>query len=111
MLRLFRRDSGQWAGSPEHCHVELRGPCTRLPGDLLHYSNPDISSYVRKINYFSDLYLQRQLAEKARLVRARGDFPNEVALFPRLFFEAGIAGRLSRLFYRGFHRLFHLGPA
>jgi len=66
VLRLFRRGRGQWAGSPEHCFVELRGPSTRLSGDLLHYSNPDISSYVRKINYFADIFLQRQLAENAR---------------------------------------------
>jgi hypothetical protein len=44
----------------------LTGPSRLLPGDLLHYSNPDIRSYVRKINYFADLYLQRQLADKAR---------------------------------------------
>jgi hypothetical protein len=42
------------------------GESTTLPGDLLHYTNPNISSYVDKINYFADLYLQRQLAEKAR---------------------------------------------
>jgi glycosyltransferase involved in cell wall biosynthesis len=66
VLRLFRRDLGQWAGSPEHCNVELRGACARLTGDLLHYSNPDISSYIAKINYFADLYLQRQLAVNAR---------------------------------------------
>ncbi len=66
VLRLFRREQGKWAGSPEHCAVEVRGKSTTLPGDLLHYSNPDISSYVNKINYFADVYLQRQLAEKAR---------------------------------------------
>jgi glycosyltransferase involved in cell wall biosynthesis len=66
VLRLFRRGQGQWAGSPEHCSVRLTGPSRLLPGDLLHYSNPDIRSYVRKINYFADLYLQRQLADKAR---------------------------------------------
>ena len=66
VLRLFRRDAGKWAGSPEHCNVEVSGGCTVLAGDLLHYSNPDISSYVNKINYFADIYLQRQLSEKAR---------------------------------------------
>jgi glycosyltransferase involved in cell wall biosynthesis len=66
VLRLFARERGQWAGSPEHCSVELRGPSALLAGDLLHYSNPDISSYVGKINYFADVYLERQLAGKER---------------------------------------------
>jgi glycosyltransferase involved in cell wall biosynthesis len=66
VLRLFQRGRGKWTGSPEHCRVELEGQSTLLPGDLLHYSNPDISSYVRKINYYADLFLERQLAEKAR---------------------------------------------
>jgi glycosyltransferase involved in cell wall biosynthesis len=66
VLRLFRRDAGQWTGSPEHCHVEVQGACTRFTSDLFHYSNPDIRSYVQKINYFADLYLQRQLAARVR---------------------------------------------
>ncbi len=89
VLRLFRRESGQWAGSPEHCHVELRGSCTRLPGDLLHYSNPDISSYVRKINYFSDLYLQRQLADKARWSAPAAIFRMKWRFFRAYFLRLG----------------------
>jgi glycosyltransferase involved in cell wall biosynthesis len=66
VLRLFRRDKGTWSGTQEHCAVKLQGSPATLPGDLLHYSNPNISSYVSKINYFADLHLQRQLAEGAR---------------------------------------------
>lgn len=66
VLRLFKRESGKWAGSSEHCAVEVKGACTTLHGDLLHYSNPNIRSYVDKINYFADIFLQRQLAEHKR---------------------------------------------
>lgn len=96
VLRLFRRGQGQWAGSPEHCSVRLTGPSRLLPGDLLHYSNPDIRSYVRKINYFADLYLQRQLADKARwsavgaIFRAAWRFVR--AYFFRLGFLDGYPG-------------------
>jgi glycosyltransferase involved in cell wall biosynthesis len=85
VLRLFRRGQGQWGGSPEHCHVELTGPCLRLAGDLFHYSNPDISSYVRKINYFADLYLQGQLAERARWSAAGAIF-RAIWRFVRAYF-------------------------
>jgi glycosyltransferase involved in cell wall biosynthesis len=66
VLRLYRRDAGLWGGSPEHCSVEIQGATTRLRGDLFHYTNPTVASYVHKIPYYADLYLQRQLAANAR---------------------------------------------
>lgn len=96
VLRLFRRENGKWAGSAEHCAVEVQGTCTTLAGDLLHYTNPNISGYVEKINYFADLYLQRQLAEKARwsapaaVFRAVWRFVR--SYFLRLGFLDGYAG-------------------
>lgn len=60
-LRLFRRGSGQWQGSPEHDKIELDGPCARLRGELLHYSNPTLNSHVGKIPVFADYFLRRQL--------------------------------------------------
>lgn len=96
VLRLFRRENGQWAGTSEHCAVEARGACATLAGDLLHYSNPDISSYVNKINYFADQHLQRQLAEKAQwsassaVFRAAWRFVR--AYFVRLGFLDGYPG-------------------
>ncbi|HZV35739.1 MAG TPA: glycosyltransferase family 2 protein [Verrucomicrobiae bacterium] len=65
-LRLFRRGEGRWGGSPEHDKIELNGPAEKLRGDLHHYTNPTINSYVQKINYFSDIFLQRQLEAKKR---------------------------------------------
>jgi len=60
-LRLFRRDSARWGGSPEHDKIELTGKTVRLRGDLYHYSFPSLSSHVAKINGFADYFLQRQL--------------------------------------------------
>lgn len=65
VLRLFRREAGKWGGTAEHCAVEVKGVETTLDGDLLHYSNPDISGYVNKINYFADRHLERQLEKQA----------------------------------------------
>lgn len=66
VLRLFRRDAGHWAGSPEHTFVQVDGRVTTLKSDLLHFSNPTVNGYVHKIPYYADLYLQRQLAEGVR---------------------------------------------
>jgi glycosyltransferase involved in cell wall biosynthesis len=89
VLRLFRRDTGKWSGSPEHCHVEVQGACTRLAADLLHYSNPDIRSYVQKINYFADLYLQRQLADHARWSAPAAIFRSAWRFVRAYIFRAG----------------------
>ncbi len=96
VLRLFKRDMGKWGGSSEHCHIELNGAAKTLKGDLLHYSNPSISSYVQKINYFADLFLERQLAAKERwsalpvVVRSAWRFFR--AYFVRLGFLDGYPG-------------------
>ena len=74
-------------------------------------TNPNISSYVNKINYFADLYLQRQLAEKAPLVRPGGGLSLGLAFCARLFYPPRISGWLSRLFHRRLHRLLDAGAA
>ncbi len=61
-LRLFRRELGRWAGSPEHDFVELDGRELKMTADLHHYSFPDINTYLRKISIFGDEYLKRQIA-------------------------------------------------
>ncbi|MBC2594856.1 glycosyltransferase family 2 protein [Ruficoccus amylovorans] len=60
-LRLIRLGKGRWGGSPEHTKIELEGRSQLLAGDLLHYSNPTLNSQIEKINYYSDIYLRRQL--------------------------------------------------
>jgi glycosyltransferase involved in cell wall biosynthesis len=65
-LRLFRREKGTWAGSPEHDYVELAGDVMRLDGDLHHYSFPSMRKYVEKINLYSDVFLERQKAAGQR---------------------------------------------
>ena len=96
VLRLIKRDSGQWDGSPEHCKIELKGPSEKLRGDLHHYSNPTIADYVQKINYFSDIFLQRQLEAKtnwsAPWVIIRSGWRFLRAYFFRLGFLDGFPG-------------------
>jgi glycosyltransferase involved in cell wall biosynthesis len=64
--RLWRKDAAEWGGADPHDKLHVRGTVGRLAGDLLHFSNPNISSYVQKINYFADAHLQRQLEQGAR---------------------------------------------
>jgi glycosyltransferase involved in cell wall biosynthesis len=96
VLRLLKNGSGKWDGSPEHCHIRLSGVSKKISGDLHHYSNPTISSYVQKINYFSDVFLERQLEAKkkwsapATIIRSAWRFLR--AYFFRLGFLDGYPG-------------------
>jgi glycosyltransferase involved in cell wall biosynthesis len=95
-VRLWAKGSARWGGVDPHAELLVEGPVVKLRRDLLHYSNSDISSYVRKINYFADLHLQRQIAEKARwsavgaIFRAAWRFVR--AYFFRLGFLDGYPG-------------------
>ncbi|MBL9176166.1 MAG: glycosyltransferase family 2 protein [Verrucomicrobiales bacterium] len=64
--RLWRAGRARWAGTDPHDRLEVTGSVGRLRGDLLHYSNPSITSYLQKIPYFSDIHLKQQLAAGAR---------------------------------------------
>lgn len=55
VLRLFRRDIGAFTDSLVHESVNLSGPVGRLNNSLLHYSYPDISVYLRKLDRYTSL--------------------------------------------------------
>lgn len=62
--RLWKAGHAKWGGVDPHDRLEVEGRVGTLHGNLLHYSNPSISSYVSKINYFSDLYLESRLKKE-----------------------------------------------
>jgi glycosyltransferase involved in cell wall biosynthesis len=49
-MRLFNRKQGQWMGVEVHEYWQSTGKCSRLKGDLLHYSYKNISDHLNKIN-------------------------------------------------------------
>jgi glycosyltransferase involved in cell wall biosynthesis len=64
--RLWRSGQARWGGEDPHDKLLVQGRIGTLRGEMLHFSNPTIASYITKINYFSDIYLRQQLAEKRR---------------------------------------------
>jgi glycosyltransferase involved in cell wall biosynthesis len=55
ILRLFRKDSGNFTDAPVHETVELKGVTARLKHDLQHYSYPTMESYLVKFNHYTSL--------------------------------------------------------
>ena len=72
--RLWKADMARWGGIDPHDRLQVSGRVGTLHGDILHYSNPSISSYVSKINYFSDLYLESRLKKGSRGYPAEAAF-------------------------------------
>jgi len=73
-MRLWRTGKARWGGTDPHDRLIVEGNVATLSGDILHYSNPSISSYVSKINYFSDLYLESRIKKGSRWSPAEAGF-------------------------------------
>ena len=97
-LRLFRRDCGRWGGSPEHDKIELKGPCRTMCAEMHHYSNPDIASYVGKINVFSDYFLRRQLERAASWSVSEAVFRSVWRFFRAYVLRLGVLDGFPGLF-------------
>lgn len=63
ILRLFRRSSGRFTDDWVHEKVEVNGSIGRLEGHLLHYTNPNLSQYLSKLNRYTSLSA-RQLSKR-----------------------------------------------
>jgi (heptosyl)LPS beta-1,4-glucosyltransferase len=55
VLRLFKKGKGRFTPAAVHESVILDGPAARLEADLLHYTDPDFSHYLAKLNRYTDL--------------------------------------------------------
>jgi glycosyltransferase involved in cell wall biosynthesis len=65
IVRLWRRDAGQWEGDP-HEKLVLQGRVIPLRSDLLHYSNESIDRTLAKIGHFSSMFVRQCQARNRR---------------------------------------------
>lgn len=89
VLRLFKKGKGRFTPAAVHESVILDGPSARLGADLLHYTDPDFSHYLAKLNRYTDLSAL-ELFEKGE----RGSFFKILAnpavkFFSQYFLKAG----------------------
>ena len=64
-VRLFRRDSGRWAGLV-HETVELAGKCGTLRNALRHNTLPNVEVFLGKLDQYTTLEARRLLGEHQR---------------------------------------------
>lgn len=85
VIRLFRRESGQWSDKKVHEHLDLKGATGRLNADLLHYTDPDLWHYFDKFNRYTTLAAE-ELAAKGERFRLSQLVVRPVWLFIRMYF-------------------------
>jgi glycosyltransferase involved in cell wall biosynthesis len=55
VLRLFRKDKGDFTSKLVHEEVTVKGRTGRLKNDLLHYTDPDYDHYLEKLNRYTSM--------------------------------------------------------
>lgn len=94
VLRLFKRNKGEFHGNIDHDKVIVRGKTKRLKADILHFSFPSLNKQIEKMQPFGDCFLKRQLEKGERFSALRA-----IARGSWRFFRAYI---LRRGFLDGF---------
>ena len=65
LLRLGRKDKGKWVGTV-HEVWKIKGKSGRLINPIEHYPHKDISTFLKKINYYSDIRAQELYSKKVK---------------------------------------------
>jgi glycosyltransferase involved in cell wall biosynthesis len=55
VLRLFKKEKGSFTDRMVHEEVKVSGSTGRLRSDLLHYTDPDLDHYLKKLNRYTSL--------------------------------------------------------
>jgi len=102
VLRLFKREKGHFEDKKVHESLSLTGRAGRLKGDLLHYSDPDLEHYLKKMNRYTSLSAQ-ELQERGKVASLADVLFRPMATFWKIYlfkggFLDGIYGFLLALF-------------
>lgn len=89
ILRLFRKNKGNFTKRLVHEEVKICGKSGRLKNDLLHYTDPDFDHYLKKLNQYTSLGALQLYKEGKRANLWDIFFRPLVTLVKVCFFEKG----------------------
>ena len=108
VLRLIKKGSGAWEGSPEHCKIEVKAQ-RKASGRFASLHQPHHCQLCAEDKLFFRHFFAAPAGGK-ELVRAVGGFSFRMAFLAQLFFSPRISGWLSRIFHRRLDGLCNAGP-
>lgn len=85
VLRLFRRGKGYFSSRKVHEEVELSGRVSHLKSPILHYTDPDLSHYLGKLNFYTSLSAD-ELSERSKSFRLFRLLCNPPFMFFKMYF-------------------------
>ncbi len=85
LIRLFRREQAHFNDAAVHESVEIKGAVKRLEGHLLHYTDPNLTHYFRKLNRYTSLSAEMLLKEGKRF-KAHNLVIKPWAIFVKMYF-------------------------
>jgi glycosyltransferase involved in cell wall biosynthesis len=89
VLRLFKKSSARFSDALVHETVSLDGPSERLQSILRHYSYPDLSTYMRKLDKYSSLASEKMFRNGAKCRFYHLLFKPPLVFFRHYLFKAG----------------------
>lgn len=88
-LRLFNRQVGNYNLNPVHESVETTVKVGKLKAPLLHYSYPDFTTYLRKMQEYTQLSAQQKSDAGKNASLFTAIWHGAVTFFRMYFFKAG----------------------
>jgi glycosyltransferase involved in cell wall biosynthesis len=89
VLRLFRKHQARFDDSPVHEKLILEGKAGFLKNEILHYTDPDISHYLLKMDKYTTLSAKKLLAEGKSLTLFDLLFRPMAIFFKMYLFKSG----------------------
>jgi glycosyltransferase involved in cell wall biosynthesis len=118
LVRLFRREAGQFDLAVIHEKIAVKGPVGRLSGDLLHYCYPDLERYFAKSNRYTTLGAAEVFRQGKRAGMADLVFRPPISFFKHYIQKAGfldgpqgllVSSLSAAAVFNKYAKLWHLG--
>src|SRR4030095_15225289 len=111
-IRLFKKDSSAIIDRVVHEAVEVKGECSRLNENILHFTSRNVEDIIKKANYFSSLEAEENFARNKKITKI-GVYTHGISAFLRMYisrkgFMDGMEGFLVGFSYAFVNFLSHL---
>lgn len=99
-LRLYKKDMAKWNNALIHCGVEVEGRTVQSVGYLDHYTDPNLSHVLHKMNAYTNAGAMYLVEGKKRRITVSAAFIHAFATFLRVYFikSAILDGRTGLVF-------------